>query len=437
MANAESGREREELPINRLLPPVVTVLRPLDGALFRSSTLDIQVAVRSPSGEPVTQVRALVQGRLAQSRDVRALVLVKRPTEELDPDATLYSLPLVLPQEDCTVAILAETALSRSEPSLLRLRWGGARAAATGDSQLPNLYVLAVGTSRYRQPALRLGYPAKDAQDLAAALKEQEGKLYRRTELRVLVDEGATRGNILDGLLWLRQKTTRRDVAILFLAGHGINDPGDGKYYYLPYDADLSAAADTMVDAGQLQRFLSTIHGKALLFIDTCHAGNVWAAQRGPSGLDVNRVVDELASIESGVVVYAASTGGQVSQESTLWRNGAFTKAVVEGLRGRADYSRTGRVTVSSLDHYISNRVRELTREEQTPATAKPSTVPDFLIARVPPPLPLYKRPVFWALLGTTAVVATLAGVGLGLALQPRPPTSDGGAYTLTFPGVN
>ena len=52
--------------------------------------------------------------------------------------------------------------------------------------------------------------------------------------------------------------------------------------------------------------------------------------------------------------------------------------ALLEGLRGKADFRRTGRVTVNMLDLYVSERVRELTDGAQTPATAKPITIPDF-----------------------------------------------------------
>jgi len=41
---------------------------------------------------------------------------------------------------------------------------------------------------------------------------------------------------------------------------------------------------------------------------------------------------------ESGAVVFAASTGNQYPLEDAKWNNGAFTKALVEGFTGRADY---------------------------------------------------------------------------------------------------
>src|SRR5581483_3264425 len=181
---------------------------------------------------------------------------------------------------------------------------------------------------------------------------------------------GATRDQILDGMEWLQRQTTARDVAVVFLAGHGVNDPATGEYYYLPYDADPDRTLRTMIPASVMRDALGGLAGKVVLFLDTCHAGNMFPQHRLRGGADPGRFVKELVSAEGGVVVFTSSTGRQASQEAPEWQNGAFTKAVVEGLRGQADAQRTGRVTLNMLDLYISERVKQLTRGTQTPATA-------------------------------------------------------------------
>ena len=104
-------------------------------------------------------------------------------------------------------------------------------------------------------------------------------------------------------------------------------------------------------------------------------------ARRGVG--DINAVVNELTSAESGAVVFAASTGKQYSIEDVAWGNGAFTEALVEGVGGKADFRGTGRITVNMLDLYLSERVKELTEGRQTPTTTKPNTVPDFPVTLV------------------------------------------------------
>jgi uncharacterized caspase-like protein len=128
-----------------------------------------------------------------------------------------------------------------------------------------------------------------------------------------------------------------------------------------------------------LKNTVQSIAGKAVMFVDTCHSGNVMGARR--SVADINAVVNELASAENGAAVFAASTGRQYSLEDPQWQNGAFTKALVEGISGRAEYGGKGKITINMLDLYLSERVKELTKGQQTPATTKPSTVPDFPLA--------------------------------------------------------
>ncbi|MGB7292225.1 MAG: hypothetical protein WBD99_08645 [Thermodesulfobacteriota bacterium] len=73
--------------------------------------------------------------------------------------------------------------------------------------------------------------------------------------------------------------------------------------------------------------------------------------------------MNELSSAESGVVVFASSSGRQYSLEDTKWNNRAFTKAPIEGATGKADYTKTGRIRINMLDLYLSERVKELKAE--------------------------------------------------------------------------
>ncbi len=196
--------------------------------------------------------------------------------------------------------------------------------------------------------------------------------------VRVLADQKATKDDILDGLEWIQRETTSRDVAMVFLAGHGVNDPA-GIYYYLPVNADTDRLKRTGVSFSDIKNTVASLPGKAVLFVDTCHSGNVMGTRRGTA--DITAVVNELAGAENGVVVFASSTGRQYSLEDASWGNGAFTKALVEGVSGKADYQGKGRITVNMLDLYLSERVKELTGGKQTPTTTKPQTIPDFPVA--------------------------------------------------------
>jgi len=83
-------------------------------------------------------------------------------------------------------------------------------------------------------------------------------------------------------------------------------------------------------------------------------------------------------------VVFASSTGRQVSIEDQRWNSGAFTKALLEVLGGKADLNRERAVRVNGLASYLANPVKELTEGWQMPVMVAPKTVvEDFPIAAV------------------------------------------------------
>ena len=167
---------------------------------------------------------------------------------------------------------------------------------------------------------------------------------------------------------------------MIFFSGHGVNDQNN-YYYFCPYNVDPERLLRTGVAFTDIKNTISAIAGKALFFVDTCHSGNSigMAGRRG--GLDINIVINELSSAQNGAVVFSASTGSESSYERPEWNNGAFTKALIEGLNGAADFLKGGRITYTMLNVYVTERVKELTKGQQHPTMISPNTVPDFPIA--------------------------------------------------------
>jgi uncharacterized caspase-like protein len=281
-------------------------------------------------------------------------------------------LTIPIPAEDAEISIVAANRFTKSEPETRSLQWKGPKAAG---ADKPDLYLLAIGIGHYPSRELHLTFPARDAEDIAVVLKAQMGLLYKKVEAKTLLDDAATHDAVLQAFQWIKdQKTKAGDSVIFFIAGHGAKQRG--QYYFLPYDADIKNLGSTAISAAEIEAIIGTVPARAVLFADTCHSGSLFA--KGITA-DVNGAVNELASPEHGIVVFAASTGGQRSWEDSAWGNGAFTKALVEGLSGRGRLGRE--ITVAALESYISRRVIQITGGRQTPATAKPRTIPDFPIA--------------------------------------------------------
>lgn len=384
LSDLAAGRKVQAQSVAQALPPVVDILAPQGGLVTSKTELTVRVSVRTPIDAPVQAIRVRVNGLLQPAIGASAAQNAMAPATGV----AFQEIAVRLPGEDADVQVFAENRNGVSLPTSLLVKWGGSKpvvsgpkSAAASDKMFnPKLYVLAVGMSKYRNPAYNLDFAAKDAIDFSQVLLQQKGTLYRDVEVRLLTDAKATKDGVLEGLEWLKREVTARDVGILFLAGHGMNDNA-GNYYFLPHDVNPEQLLRTGVAHNDIKLTLNNIAGKALFFIDTCHSGNALGTAKTRGVADVNAIVNDLASAENGVVVFAASTGRQLSQESPNWGNGAFTKALVEGLGGKADFRKTGIITHKGLDFYVAERVKELTKGQQSPVSIAPLGVADFPIA--------------------------------------------------------
>jgi WD40 repeat protein len=373
-ANNERGRRQpnEDAPrVAKLLPPVIEILDPPDGSQIKKAEITVRYRVRAPSGLPVEQIMA--------RSDNRSSLDVFDPPDLDGAGQASGTLQIVVPQRDTEVVLFARNRYSTSEPAKIRLKWNGESSGVAAVKR--KLYVLAIGVSDYVDRPLKLRYPAKDASDFVAALRRQEGKAYTEVVAKILTNDNAALPNIRDGLAWLGRNVKPDDIGMIFLAGHGFDDE-DGTYHYLPREADIDDLEATTLPYTDLLAGLKGIAGSAVLFIDTCHAGDAMG-RAGHASMDSIGLVSKLSQPANGVIVYASSTGDQYALESPSWQNGSFTKALVEGLDGAAEYHQRDYITTTMLEAYVKERVKDMTKNRQTPTANMPLAVADLLLARV------------------------------------------------------
>jgi hypothetical protein len=355
--------------VTQILPPVLTLQSSQDDNESGSDTVTLRFSVNAPKDAPATDFLARVNGKPVEIGKPRNLAIDNAE------GTTVQEITIPIPGEDSEIMLFASNRNGTSEPASTRVRWIG--KAKTTPEYRPRLFVLAAGVSDYANEKLRLGFAAKDAMDLTNRMSNQKARLYSDVEVRSITDRQVTRGSLVAGLKWLESKVTAKDIGIVFLAGHGISD-ARGSYYYLASDANEKNYRESGLSFIDIRNTLAKLKGRALFMVDTCHSGDVL----GRKGLDINYVANDLSSPENGVVVMAASTGNQASQERKDWGNGAFTKAVLEGVDGRADTRGKGTISYKMLDSYVSWRVEELTNKKQTPFTIVPVGIVDFPVAQ-------------------------------------------------------
>jgi len=257
------------------------------------------------------------------------------------------------------------------------------QAPADADWHKPSLYLLAVGVSDYADSALTLDFAHRDAERLAQRLQQESGNLYREVNTKVLVNQAATRGEILDALHGFLRQMTQDDLAVLFIAGHGMNDDG-GDYYFLPRDVDPTRLYATAIPWRQFQQVTTGLPGKVILLADTCHSGGIYGQRGRRAVLDMTQLAKEFADADNGTIVITSSTGREYSLERPEWQHGAFTKALLDGLAGGADFAPDTVIHLSELELYVKRAVSELTEGRQHPISIRPDAIADFPLAVVP-----------------------------------------------------
>jgi hypothetical protein len=402
--------------VQEVLPPVVVITNPdIDGARLDKPELEVRAVAKAQPGHPVTALRLLLDGR-PYDGDRGPKELPDDPAASRQKTAN-WQLRLAAGRHH--LAVIAESAVSNGQSDEIEVIYEEKRV------ERPRLYIVAIGVSKY-PGALRLQYAADDARAVESVFRTKSRSLFESIEIMVVIDEGATRRNIIGKLNWLRQTMRDQDVGLFFFSGHGAFR--DNSFYMLSADAEVNDLESTAVTANQLKSILATTRGKLLVLLDACHSGaqaamlppsipirriewsqpiipvgrprspaslltkfgllgfqqegDLRSKQLRPSTDDLVRV---LSNDEHGVITMSSSTGSEVSIESAKLKHGYFTEALTEGLSGKADINNDGLVYLTELDAYLVNRVKDLSNDSQHSVTARPPGVRPFALSRSRP----------------------------------------------------
>lgn len=256
-------------------------------------------------------------------------------------------------------------------------------------------YLLMIGVERYENPQYNLRYPAADAGEMGAQLREQQEKLGRYNPIITipLTNELATKRNILLALGRLAGTNTGplppeappllskigpsqpEDVVVVYFSGHGkaVKD----RFYLIPYDLGYkgsrmkldAAGLDTMlahsVSDEELEAALQTLDAdQLLLIIDACNSGQAVESEEKRRGPMNTRGLAQLA-YEKGIYVLTASQGMEVAFESEALKHSYLAYALLEdGLKtGLADGNGDGNIFLKEWFDYANDRVPQIRRK--------------------------------------------------------------------------
>ncbi len=225
--------------------------------------------------------------------------------------------------------------------------------------------IIAVGQHQFGTDK-NLRYPAKDAAAFYDFLTSPAGLAADPKNVRMLVDQNATREAILAAMRDMMNGANSTDVFFLYFSGHGQTVDNGQEYYFFTHDTrteDQNAIVSSALSRSEVRARLS--NGKVrkkVLFLDACYSGMM--ASGGKSmGERREHLFQEMAGTDEALVVFTSSSDTERSfEDETLdGGHGIFTYYVVKGLQGEADKARAGnkdgKITVYELDRYLGDEV--------------------------------------------------------------------------------
>ncbi len=298
------------------------------------------------------------------------------------------------------VSVLNARGIESARQSL-RVRYQGPAAPA-------RRWLVAIGVSKYQDKEKNLSYAAKDARDLAAALGKPDPG-FESTRKLVILNEKATRSAILEAREQLKESKVD-DQVIVFYAGHGLLDD-KLDYYLATSDINFESPAGRGLPYEGLESLLDGIHARhKILLVDACNSGEIdresttmvasVATQEGKvksrgfkkkatstAGIGLANSFELMRAMfadlrrGSGAVVISSASGTQFALESSEWKNGVFTYALLDGLKHKKiPLNAESHVTVSKLRDYVIEKVQALTNGQQTPTARQDQLEDDFII---------------------------------------------------------
>ena len=339
------------------LPPVVAMLDGLNGQTTVTGGRGTIVVGLKENPLPMEALDIWVNDRKVTGQSVDLPATLKR---EPGIDYKAFEIPLFANENLVRISATNEIGSSdQSEGGRLSIK-----ITHNGEGALDKrgtLFVLAVGVDKYPGlPGKDLNLAVSDADGFMSTAQKEMKTSHDRVVPILLVngkgkDQDPTRTNIEAALKRLEKDVTANDTVALFFAGHGSNQ--GGTFYFLPTDvADAQhGGTDTYLDWGVVQKSISRISGRKVLFLDACQAADSYYQR-----------LQEDARV-SLFVAFAAATGNQSAVEMPELHHGVFTYAVIKGLEGEAEDKAARTVMVYGLGNYVTTEVSKRTVGRQTP----------------------------------------------------------------------
>jgi len=218
-------------------------------------------------------------------------------------------------------------------------------------------WALVIGINAY-QNVEPLNYALNDAIAVRDMLVNAYG--FKEDNIRLIVNEEATKDNILAGFSDILAKAKERDRVVVFFAGHGETyklPSGGDMGYLIPVDGNLENLYLSSIPMKSIYDIADMSYAKHILYlVDACYGG-LTLNTRGLKKEVTPEYLKKMTRERGRQVITAGGKDEQV-QERPEWGHSAFTRNLLKGLGdGLADENLDGVITGDELGGFIKNRV--------------------------------------------------------------------------------
>lgn len=257
--------------------------------------------------------------------------------------------------------------------SILNGIWAGGQFLRKSDDAVikteMKIWAVVVGVAKYNpEAAPPLNFSDDDAYQFYAFLKSPEGGALPDEQVKILIDERATRQNIINTMREEFEKADTSDLIILYFAGHGV----EGSFIPADYDGE-----NNELEYEFMNQILQDSKAKYKLCIaDACHSGSLTDVASAPASRNyksrpvnetIQRFYAAFSDIRGGLALILSSKSEEYSLEANGLRQGLFSHFLIRGMKGEADTNDNKIVSVSELYDYIKTNVNEKSKGNQSP----------------------------------------------------------------------
>lgn len=220
------------------------------------------------------------------------------------------------------------------------------------------VWAVVIGVSRYNHmPVLR--YSDDDAYRIYAFLKSPEGGALPDEQIKIVIDEDATREKILKVLQHTLLKADENDVVMVYFSGHGLEGS------FVPIDFD---GYENLIQHEEVIEILSASKARyKMCFADACHSGSLTASKSADVQNTIDKYYNAFLDIRGGTAFMLSSKAEEFSLEDGGLRQGVFSHFLIRGMKGEADVDFNDVVTIDELFKFVHFEVRRYTGNVQTP----------------------------------------------------------------------